>query len=145
NGWAGSIALSIIMIPVVLRTTEEMLKLVPSTLREAAYALGANKSQVTFQIVLRSAGTGVLTGVILAIARISGETAPLLFTSFNNMFFSTDMNEPIASLTVNIFQYAMGPYDEWHAQAWAASLIITVFILSITVLSRVIIKRSHKV
>jgi phosphate transport system permease protein len=145
NGWAGSMALAMIMIPVVLRTTEEMMKLVPTNLREAAYALGANRSQVTFQIVLRSASTGVLTGVILAIARVSGETAPLLFTSFNNMFYSTDMNEPMASLTVNIFQYAMGPYDSWHSQAWAASFIITVFILSITILSRLIIKRNHQV
>lgn len=140
SGWAGAIALSIIMIPVVLRTTEDMLRLVPWTLREAAFALGAPYYKVIIQIVYRGASTGILTGILLSIARVSGETAPLLFTSFNNSFFSADMNKPIASLTVTIFQYAMGPYESWHTQAWAASLVITLSILMLTVIGRLLIK-----
>lgn len=140
NGWAGSVALAIIMVPVVLRTTEDMLSLVPWTLREAAFALGAPYYKVITQVVYRGAAAGILTGILLSIARVAGETAPLLFTSFNNSFFSTNMNEPIASLTVTIFQYAMGPYDNWHAQAWAASLMITIFILMLTILGRLIIR-----
>ncbi|UCE80055.1 MAG: phosphate ABC transporter permease PstA [Nitrospiraceae bacterium] len=140
NGWAGAVALAIIMIPVVLRTTEDMLTLVPWTLREAAFALGAPYYKVIIQVVYRGASAGILTGILLSIARVSGETAPLLFTSFNNSFFSVNMNEPIASLTVTIFQYAMGPYDDWHAQAWAASLIIMIFILILTIIGRLIIK-----
>lgn len=140
SGWAGALALAIIMIPVVLRTTEDMLRLVPWSLREAAFALGAPYYKVIIQVVYRGAMAGILTGVLLSIARVSGETAPLLFTSFNNAFFSTDMGEPIASLTVTVFQYAMGPFEEWHAQAWAASLVITLFILLITIAGRVIIK-----
>src|SRR5208337_4541159 len=118
SGWAGAFALSIIMIPVVLRTTENMLSLVPWTLREAAFALGAPYYKVIIQVVYRGAATGILTGILLSIARVAGETAPLLFTSFNNSFMSTDMRGPIASLTASIFQYAMGPYEEWHIQAW---------------------------
>jgi phosphate transport system permease protein len=144
NGWAGAIALSIIMIPVVLRTTEDMLTLVPWTLREAAFALGAPYYKVIIQVVYRGASAGILTGILLSIARVSGETAPLLFTSFNNSFFSVDMNKPIASLTVTIFQYAMGPYDNWHQQAWAASLVITISILMLTVIGRLLIKERHK-
>jgi phosphate transport system permease protein len=144
NGWAGAIALSIIMIPVVLRTTEDMLSLVPWTLREAAFALGAPYYKVIVQVVYRGAATGILTGILLSIARVAGETAPLLFTSFNNSFFSTNMREPIASLTVTIFQYAMGPYDTWHAQAWAASFVITVFVLIITILGRLLIRWRYK-
>ncbi|MFV1952040.1 MAG: phosphate ABC transporter permease PstA [Nitrospinota bacterium] len=140
NGWAGSVALAIIMVPVVLRTTEDMLSLVPWTLREAAFALGAPYYKVITQVVYRGAAAGILTGILLSIARVAGETAPLLFTSFNNSFFSTNMNEPIASLTVTIFQYAMGPYDNWHAQAWAASLMITIFILMLTIFGRLIIR-----
>jgi|Deesub1362B_J571_1020462.scaffolds.fasta_scaffold00036_74 phosphate transport system permease protein len=140
NGWAGAVALAIIMIPVVLRTTEDMLSLVPWTLREAAFALGAPYYKVIIQVVYRGAATGILTGVLLSIARVAGETAPLLFTSFNNSFFSINMNEPMASLTVTIFQYAMGPYESWHVQAWAASLVITLFILFITILGRVLIR-----
>ncbi|VAX34719.1 Phosphate transport system permease protein PstA (TC 3.A.1.7.1) [hydrothermal vent metagenome] len=140
NGWAGAVALAIIMIPVVLRTTEDMLSLVPWTLREAAFALGAPYYKVIIQVVYRGAAAGIFTGILLSIARVAGETAPLLFTSFNNSYFSTNMNEPIASLTVSIFQYAMGPYDSWHAQAWAASLMITVFILMLTILGRLIIR-----
>lgn len=144
NGWAGAVALSIIMIPVVLRTTEDMLSLVPWTLREAAFALGAPYYKVIIQVVYRGAATGILTGILLSIARVSGETAPLLFTSFNNAFFSVNMREPISSLTVTIFQYAMGPYESWHAQAWAASFIMTVFILILTITGRVVLKWRYK-
>jgi phosphate transport system permease protein len=132
------------MIPVVLRTTEDMLSLVPWTLREAAFALGAPYYKVIIQVVYRGAATGILTGILLSIARVAGETAPLLFTSFNNAFFSVDMNRPMASLTASIFQYAMGPYDDWHAQAWAASFVITLVVLAITILGRVIIKWRFK-
>ena len=144
NGWAGAVALSIIMIPVVLRTTEDMLSLVPWTLREAAFALGAPYYKVITQVVYRGAATGILTGILLSIARVAGETAPLLFTSFNNSFFSLDMKQPVASLTVTIFQYAMGPYDNWHSQAWAAAFVITVFILLLTITGRLIIRWRYK-
>lgn len=144
SGWAGAMALAMIMIPVVLRTTENMLSLVSWTVREAAFALGAPYYKVIIQVVYRGAAAGILTGILLSIARVTGEAAPLLFTAFNNSFFSINMNEPIASLTVSIFQYAMGPYDSWHAQAWAASLMITVFILIITILGRLIIKWRYK-
>ena len=144
SGWAGAVALAIIMIPVVLRTTEDMLSLVPWTLREAAFALGSPYYKVITQVVYRGAATGILTGILLSIARVAGETAPLLFTSFNNSFFSTNMNGPIASLTVSIFQYAMGPYDSWHAQAWAASFTITVFVLVLTIAGRLVIKWRYK-
>ncbi len=140
NGWAGAVALAIIMIPVVLRTTEDMLSLVPWTLREAAFALGAPYYKVIIQVVYRGAATGILTGILLSIARVAGETAPLLFTAFNNSFFTLDMNQPMSSLTVTIFQYAMGPYENWHAQAWAAAFVITIFILILTILGRLIIK-----
>ncbi|MDY6854232.1 MAG: phosphate ABC transporter permease PstA [Thermodesulfobacteriota bacterium] len=140
SGWAGAAALAIIMIPVVLRTTEDMLCLVPWALREAAFALGAPYYKVIIHIVYRSAAAGIITGILLSIARIIGETAPLLFTSFNNSFFSINMNEPVSSLTVMIFQYAMGPYDSWHKQAWAASFMITLFVLGITILGRMILK-----
>jgi phosphate transport system permease protein len=144
NGWAGSIALAVIMIPVVLRTTEDMLSLVPWTLREAAFALGAPYYKVIVQVVYRGAATGILTGILLSIARVAGETAPLLFTSFNNAYFSTDMRQPMASLTASIFQYAMGPYDEWHIQAWAASFMITLFVLVLTILGRLVIRWRYR-
>jgi len=144
NGWAGAAALAFIMIPVVLRTTEDMLSLVPWTLREAAFALGASYYKVIKDIVYRAAATGILTGVILSISRVAGETAPLLFTSFNNSYFTTNMNEPIASLTVTIFNYAMGPYEDWHIKAWAASFVIMVFILFITIIARTIIHWKYK-
>jgi phosphate transport system permease protein len=144
SGWAGAVALSIIMVPVVLRTTEDMLSMVPWTLREAAFALGAPYYKVIVQVVYRGAATGILTGILLSIARVAGETAPLLFTSFNNNFFSTNMNGPVASLTVTIFQYAMGPYESWHAQAWAASFVITLFILGLTLAGRFIVKWRYK-
>jgi phosphate transport system permease protein len=144
SGWAGAVALSIIMIPVVLGTTEGMLALVSWDLREAAFALGAPYYKVIIQVVYRGAATGILTGILLSIARVAGETAPLLFTSFNNSFFSLDMNHSMSSLTATIFQYAMGPYAIWHTQAWAASLVITVFILFLTILGRIIIKWRYK-
>jgi phosphate transport system permease protein len=141
SGWAGAVALAIIMVPVILRTTEGMLSLIPWTLREAAFALGAPYYKVITQVVYRGAATGILTGIMLSIARVAGETAPLLFTSFNNSFFSLNMNRPLASLTVTIFQYAMGPYENWHDQAWAASLMITLFVLALTAAGRYIIKK----
>jgi phosphate transport system permease protein len=144
NGWAGSVALAIIMVPVVLRTTEDMLSLVPWTLREAAFALGAPYYKVITQVVYRGAATGILTGILLSIARVAGETAPLLFTSFNNSFFSLNMKQPISSLTVTIFQYAMGPYDSWHTQSWAAAFVITIFILILTITGRLLIKWRYK-
>lgn len=144
NGWAGAVALAIIMIPVVLRTTENMLSLVPWTIREAAFALGAPYYKVITQVVYRAAATGILTGILLSIARVAGETAPLLFTSFNNSFYSLNMNQPISSLTVTIFQYAMGPYESWHEQAWAAAFVITIFILILTITGRLIIKWRYK-
>lgn len=140
SGWAGAAALAVIMIPVVLRTTEDMLSLVPWTLREAAFALGAPYYKVIIQVVYRAAATGIFTGILLAMARVAGETAPLLFTSFNNAYFSLNMNGPISSLTATIFQYAMGPYDDWHAQAWAASFVITVTVLLITIAGRILIR-----
>ncbi|HIC97556.1 MAG TPA: phosphate ABC transporter permease PstA [Aquificaceae bacterium] len=124
-GAAGSVALALLMIPVIAITTDEILRLVPNSLREAGYALGAHRWQVIKDISLSAAKRGVLTGVILGIARISGETAPLLFTAFNSNFLTFDPAQPMASLTVTIFQYAMGPYDEWHGQAWAAALVLT--------------------
>ncbi|MFK5925311.1 MAG: phosphate ABC transporter permease PstA [Desulfuromusa sp.] len=144
SGFAGSLALAIIMIPVVLRTTEEMIALVPWEIREAAFALGAPYYKVILQVVYRGAATGIFTGILLAIARIAGETAPLLFTSFNNMFLTTNMNEPMPSLTVTIYQYAMGPYDDWHEMAWAASFVITMFILGLTILGRLLIRWRYK-
>jgi phosphate transport system permease protein len=144
SGFAGSVALAIIMIPVVLRTTEEMISLVPWEIREAAFALGAPYYKVILQVVYRGAATGIFTGILLAIARISGETAPLLFTSFNNMFFTTNMNEPMPSLTVTIYQYAMGPYDDWHDMAWAASFVITLFILALTILGRLLLRWTYR-
>ena len=133
---SGSVSLALLMIPVIAITTDEILRLVPNSLREAGYALGAHKWQVIKDISLSAAKRGILTGVILGIARISGETAPLLFTSFNNNFFSTDITKPMASLTVTIFQYAMGPYEEWHRQAWAASLVLTFGTLAFFIMAK---------
>jgi phosphate transport system permease protein len=144
SGWAGAIALAIIMIPVVIRTTEDMLSMVPWSQREAAFALGAPYYKVIIQVVYRGAASGILTGIILSMARVAGETAPLLFTSFNNAYFSLKMNEPVSSLTVTIFQYAMGPYDSWHAQAWAASFVITIFVLVLTIAGRLVIRWRYK-
>ena len=140
NGWAGSVALAVILIPVIMRTTEDSLKLIPFQLREAALALGTPYYKVIKDIILKSALTGIFTGVSLAIARVAGETAPLLFTSFNNKYLSCNMNEPMPSLTVTIFQYASSPYESWIISAWASSLLITVFIL----LSNIILKQIMK-
>ncbi len=137
---AGALALAIIMIPVMLKTTENMLKLVPWNLREAAFALGTPYYKVIFQIVYKSAMTGLITGTILSVARIAGETAPLLFTSLNNSFLSWNIMQPMASLTVTIYRYAMGPYDNWHQMAWAASFVITAFILIVTIIGKLIVK-----
>ena len=144
SGWAGGVALAIIMIPVVIRTTEDMMSLVPWSLREAAFALGAPYYKVITQVVYRGAATGIFTGILLSIARVAGETAPLLFTSFNNSFFTTNLNDSTPSLTVTIFQYAMGPYDDWHGMAWAAALVITAAILLVTITGRLLIKWRYK-
>ena len=137
SGWAGTVALSLIAIPVVLRTTENMLRLVPGSLREAAFALGAPQWKVTTMVTLRAARSGVVTGVLLAVARISGETAPLLFTALNNQFFSTDMSKPMANLPVVIFQFAMSPYDNWVRLAWGGALLITLTVLALNIVARV--------
>lgn len=143
SGWAGSIAISLIAVPVIVRTTDNMLAMVPVSLREAAYALGAPQWKVAMMIRLRAVRAGVLTGVLLAVARISGETAPLLFTALNNQFFSTDMNQPMANLPVVIFQFAMSPYDNWRALAWGGSLLIAAGVLGLNILSRTLFR--HKV
>ena len=142
SGWAGTVALSLIAIPVVVRTTENMLKLVPTTLREAAFALGAPKWKVSLTVVLRAAKSGVITGVLLALARVSGETAPLLFTALNNQFFSTNMNAPMANLPVVIFQFAMSPYENWKSLAWGGALLITMSVLGLNILSRLLIRQN---
>lgn len=139
SGWAGVAALAIMMIPIILRTTDDMLHLVPSTLREAAFALGAPKYKVIVQVVYRGAKAGVLTGILLGIARIAGETAPLLFTSFNDNFMNTDLNEPMASLTVTMYNYATSPYEDWQRLGWAAAFILSMFILGINILGRLIL------
>jgi phosphate transport system permease protein len=136
SGWAGTFAIALIAIPVVVRTTDNMLKLVPSSLREAAFALGAPRWKVAMMVRLRAVRAGVITGVLLAVARISGETAPLLFTALNNQFFSTNMNAPLANLPVVIYQFAMSPYDDWRTLAWGAALLITISVLGLNILSR---------
>lgn len=139
SAWAGAIALAIIMIPIILRTTDDMLQLVPGTLREAAFALGAPKYKVIIDVVYRGAKAGMLTGVLLGIARVAGETAPLLFTSFNDNFFTTDLNEAMPSLTVTMFNYAISPYDDWQQLGWAAAFILSMFILGLNILGRLIL------
>jgi phosphate transport system permease protein len=138
---AGGVALAMIMIPIVARTTEEMIRLVPHSLREGALALGAPQWRVTLGVVVPAAASGIATGAMLAIARISGETAPLLFTAFGSRFFSYYLDEPIASLTVQIYNYAISPYDEWHAQAWAATLVLMTLILSINIAVRFVTRK----
>ena len=140
SGWAGTIALALIAVPVIVRTTENMLRLVPGSLREAAYALGTPKWKVAFMITLRAAQSGVMTGILLALARVSGETAPLLFTALNNQFFSTNMNAPMANLPVVIFQFAMCPYDNWVDLAWGGALLITFAVLGLNILARVVFR-----
>ena len=138
SGWAGSIALALIVIPVVVRTTENMLQLVPASLREAAYALGAPKWKVVLRITLKAARAGVVTGVLLAVARIAGETAPLLFTALNNQFWTSGMNQPMASLPVTIFKFAMSPYQNWQQLAWAGVFLITLAVLGLNVVARIV-------
>ena len=140
SAWAGILALSLIVIPVVVRTTENMLGLIPSALREAAYALGAPKWQVISRITLRAARAGVVTGVLLALARIAGETAPLLFTALSNQFFSSDLSEPMASLPVTIFKFAMSPYENWRELAWAGVLLITLGVLALNIAARLLFR-----
>jgi len=138
SAWAGAVALAIIMVPVVVRTTEDMLRLVPSALREAAAALGAPKWKVVVMVTYRAAMQGMVTGVLLAIARISGETAPLLFTALNNQFWSADLNRPMANLPVVIFQFAMSPYADWQLLAWGGALLITASILVLNITARIL-------
>jgi phosphate transport system permease protein len=143
SGWAGVFALSLIVIPVVIRTTENMLVLIPNALREAAYALGTPKWKVIWSVTLKAARAGVVTGVLLALARIAGETAPLLFTALNNQFFSTALGEPMASLPVTIFKFAMSPYENWRDLAWAGVFIITLGVLALNILARVLFRNKY--
>ena len=140
SGWAGVAALALIVIPVVIRTTESMLVLIPNSLREAAYALGTPKWKVIWSVTLRAARAGVVTGVLLALARIAGETAPLLFTALNNQFFTADLGQPMASLPVTIFKFAMSPYENWRELAWAGVFIITLAVLALNILARVLFR-----
>jgi phosphate transport system permease protein len=138
---AGGVALGIMMIPIIARTTEELLLLVPGTLREGALALGATRARAVFTVVLPAAAPGIVTGVVLALARIAGETAPLLFTSFNNRFFTTSITQPISSLTVQVFTYAISPYEDWHRQAWAGALVLVAIVLVCSLLARFATRR----
>lgn len=143
SGWAGIMALALIVIPVVIRTTENMLQLVPAALREAAYALGAPKWKVIISITLKAARAGVVTGVLLAVARIAGETAPLLFTALNNQFWTADLGQPMASLPVTIFKFAMSPYENWQKLAWAGVFLITVAVLGLNIIARVLTRNKN--
>ncbi len=142
SAWAGSLALALLVIPVVVRTTDDMLKLVPGSLREAAVALGCPMWRMVLSITYRAARTGILTGVLLAVARISGETAPLLFTALNNQFWSTNLNAPMANLPVVIFQFAMSPYEDWHRLAWGGAALITLAVLVLNILARALFHRT---
>lgn len=143
SGWAGSLALALIVIPVVIRTTENMLTLIPNALREAAYALGTPKWKVINSITLKSARAGVITGILLALARITGETAPLLFTALSNQFWSSDLGGPMASLPVTIFKFAMSPYENWQKLAWAGVFLITMGVLVLNILARTFLRNKH--
>ena len=145
SGWAGSLALCLIAIPVVVRTTENMLRLVPSSLREAAFAIGAPRWQVSLKVTLRAVKAGVVTGILLAIARVTGETAPLLFTALNNQFFSADMSKPIGNLPVVIYQFAMSPYDNWVKLAWGGALLIAMLVLGLNIVARVLFRNKSSV
>ncbi len=142
SGLAGALALALIVIPVVVRTTDEMLQLVPSAMREAALSLGVPQWKMTMQVLYRAALPGIVTGILLALARISGETAPLLFTALNNQYWSADLSQPLASVPVVIFQYAMSPYDSWHALAWAGAFMVTAFVLVLSLVSRAVLLRN---
>ncbi len=141
SGWAGALALSLIVIPVVVRTTEDMLRLIPDSLREAAAALGAPQWKIVTLVTWRASKVGIMTGVLLAIARISGETAPLLFTSLNNQFWNADMNQPMANLPVVIFQFAMSPYENWQELAWTGALLITLSVLGLNIAARFFLRK----
>ena len=143
SGWAGVLALSLIVVPVVIRTTENMLSLIPNSLREAAYALGTPKWKVIMTVTLKSARAGVMTGVLLAIARIAGETAPLLFTALSNQFWTSSLTEPMASLPVTIFKFAMSPYENWQKLAWAGVFLITLSVLLLNIAARVLFRNKH--
>jgi phosphate transport system permease protein len=138
---AGGFALGVMMIPIITRTTEELLLLVPHALREGALALGATRARAVFTVIVPAALPGIITGVVLALARIAGETAPLLFTSFNNRFFSTSLSQPISSITVQVFTYAISPYEDWHRQAWAGALVLIAFVLVCSLLARMVTAR----
>jgi len=144
SGYAGIVALAIIAVPIIVRTTENMLLLVPDMMREGAYALGSSKRQTILRICLPAARNGIITGILLSIARISGETAPLLFTALNNQFFSVDLNRPMPNLPVAIFQFAMSPYDNWQGLAWAGSALIVIYVVFLNTLARVVFSRSGK-
>lgn len=141
---AGGIALGIMMIPLIMRTTEELLRLVPSALREGALALGATRARAVFTVVVPAALPGIMTGILLALARIAGETAPLLFTAFNNRFFSTDVAQPISTLTVQVYTYAISPYEDWHRQAWAGALVLVAIVFSCSLLARLATARMER-
>ena len=143
SGWAGVLALALIVVPVVVRTTENMLSLIPNTLREAAYALGTPKWKVIMAVTLKAARAGVVTGVLLAVARIAGETAPLLFTALSNQFFTANLGEPMASLPVTIFKFAMSPYENWQKLAWAGVFLITIGVLALNILARVLFRNKQ--
>jgi phosphate transport system permease protein len=143
SGWAGAVALAVIVVPVVVRTTEDMLALVPDSLREAAASIGLPRSRMIVKIAYRAARAGMVTGMLLAVARISGETAPLLFTALNSQFWSLDMNAPVASLPVVIFQFALSPYKDWQQLAWTGALIITMSVLALSVIARVLARESR--
>ena len=142
SAWAGAVALAFIALPVIVRTTDEMLRLVPQQMREAALSLGVPQWKVTTQVLMRSALPGIVTGILLALARISGETAPLLFTAFNNQFWSTDLNQSMANLPMVIFQYAMSPYDSWNSLAWAGAFLVTALVLILSLIARTILLRN---
>jgi len=144
SGYAGALALGIILLPIIVRTTEESLRLIPDTLREAGFALGLPRWRVTRQIIYKAAMSAILTGILLGVARIAGETAPLLFTALNNQFWSADLNAPLANLPVVIFQYAMSPYDEWHSLAWAGAFVLTAFVLILNILVRLLARKGRK-
>jgi len=143
SGWAGALALALLVIPVVVKATENMLRLVPNSLREAAWALGAPQWRVVTMVTWRAARAGIVTGVLLAVARISGETAPLLFTALNNQFWSSDMNSPMANLPVAIFQFAMSPYEDWQRLAWGGALLITLAVLTLNIIARVLFREKN--
>ncbi len=143
SGFAGVLALALIVIPVVVRTTENMLVLVPDSLREAVYALGARKWEVIVKVTIRASRAGIITGILLAVARIAGETAPLLFTSLSNQFWSVDLGEPMANLPVTIFKFAMSPFSDWQSLAWAGVFLITLGVLAINIVARVLFRQRH--